>query len=291
MLRILFILLLTTVHYTVWATGQYTGHKVMLLNSYHDGYPWTHDITLSVQNTFAETGIELQVFHMDTKRHQLEAEKQAAALKAKAAIDAFAPDVLISADDDASKYVIAPFYKNTDLPVVFCGVNWDASNYGFTEKETQKSIVPNITGMIEQRPTNNIIKHLALYAKGKRIGSLGFDAISERKASRNAQETLGRSFDKVYLHTHYKDWKRSFLKLQNEVDMLFLHNPYGLIGWDGDDASQFIEQNLKIPVGTTLSAAMPYSVFGIVQLGSEQGEWAANAALRILDGDSPIDIP
>jgi ABC-type uncharacterized transport system substrate-binding protein len=291
MLRVLFILLLAMLHCSVWATEKHAGHKVMLLNSYHDGYPWTHDITQSVQDTLMETGIELQIFYMDTKHHRSEDEKQAVALEAKAAIDTFQPDVLISADDDAVKYVIAPFYKNVELPVVFCGVNWDASSYGLTEKNTQKSIVPNITGMIEVSPTNYLIKHLKLYAKGDRIGSLSFDGVSERKASCHAEKTLGCPFDKVYLHTNYEDWKQSFLKLQNEVDMLFLHNSYGLAGWNIDDATQFVEQNLKIPSATTLTAMMPFSVFGIVQLGSEQGEWAATTALRILNGESPSDIP
>ncbi|WP_353570198.1 ABC transporter substrate binding protein [Candidatus Albibeggiatoa sp. nov. BB20] len=291
MLSKFFILLLAMLHCPAWAAEQYAGHKVMLLNSYHDGYPWTHDISQGVQDVFAGTGVELQIFYMDTKRHRLEHEKQAAGLKAKAAIDAFAPDVLISADDDASKYVIMPFYKNTELPVVFCGVNLDASAYGFTEKATQKSIVPNITGMIEVHPTNYLIKHLKHYAKGDRIGSLSFDAISERKAMNHAEKTWGRPFDKVYAHTDYESWKQSYLKLQDEVDMLFLYNPYGLTGFDAEDATQFIDEHIKIPIGTTLPARMPFSVFGIVQLGSEQGEWAANAALRILGGERPSDIP
>ncbi|MCV6637246.1 ABC transporter substrate binding protein [Candidatus Albibeggiatoa sp. nov. NOAA] len=290
MMKVL-ILLLAIVHCNVWATESYTDRKIMLLHSYHDGYPWTRDITKGVKDKLLGTGVELKIFYMDTKRRRLEQEKQAAAVKAKIAIDTFAPDVLISADDDASKYVIMPFYKNTDLPVIFCGVNMDASAYGFTEKETQRSIVPNITGMIEVHPTDYLIKHLQRYAKGNRIGSLSFDAISERKSVRHAEQTLGRPFDKVYRHTDYEDWKKSFLKLQHEVDMLFLYNPYGLKGFNLADATQFVDENISIPIGTTLPARMPFSVFGLVQLGSEQGKWATSTALRILDGESPADIP
>ena len=47
--------------------------------------------------------------------------------KAKAEIDAFKPDVVIAADDNASKYLIEPYFKDAALPFVFCGVNWDAS--------------------------------------------------------------------------------------------------------------------------------------------------------------------
>ncbi|MCV6637247.1 ABC transporter substrate binding protein [Candidatus Albibeggiatoa sp. nov. NOAA] len=291
MMRRFILLLAMLLHSTVWATEQYTDRKVMLLHSYHDGYPWTRDITKGVKEVFLGTGIKLKIFYMDTKRRRSEQEKQAAAVKAKAAIEAFKPDVLIAADDNAAKYIIMPFYKNTDLPVVFCGINSDASIYGFTDKNTKLSIVPNITGMLEKHPTNHTLKHLQLYARGNRIGSLGVDGISERVASRNVQNTFGRDFDKVYLHTHYQDWKKSFLKLQNEVDMLFMHNPYGLEGWDAEDAEQFIEQHIKIPSGSTLSAIMPFSVFGIVQKGFEQGEWAAKASLRILNGEKPIDIP
>jgi len=291
MTKVIFAFLLLILNDMVWADVPYTEHKILLLHSYHDGYPWTQDITQAIQDKLANKGVELKIFYMDTKRHRLEPEKQAIAQEAKTTIDAFNPDVLISADDNAAKYVIMPFYKNTSLPVIFCGINSDASIYGFTDKNTGLSIAPNITGMIEVRPTNHILKHLQLYAQGQKIGSLGIDAVSERIASRHVQDTFGRPFDKVYLHTHYEDWKKSFLKLQNEVDMLFLHNPYGLQDWDAEDAKSFIEQNLKVPSGTTLSSLMPFTVFGIVQKGSEQGRWAAEAALRILDGESPMDIP
>ena len=36
---------------------------------------------------------------------------------------------------------------------------------------------------------------------------------------------------------------------------------------------------------------MPYSAFGYTKVASEQGEWAANAAIKILDGISPGEIP
>ena len=243
------------------------------------------------QEKLADTGIQLQIFYMDTKRRRLESEKQESAQRAKHIIDEFQPDVLIAADDDASKYVIEPFYKNTDLPVVFCGVNWDASSYGFTKKETEINITPNITGMIEQHIVAPLVKQLERYAAGKRIGYLSFDGISERKSFYYYQKMIGRAFDKYYFHTEYENWKQSFLKLQDEVDMLVLYNPHGSTGWNEQDAIQFVEQNIKIPIGTTLYARMPFSVFGIVQLATEQAEWAVAAALRILDGEKPSDIP
>jgi hypothetical protein len=81
-----------------------------------------------------ESGIELKVFRMDTKRNADEAFKKDAALKAKAEIEAFKPDVVIASDDNASKFLIEPYYKNASLPFVFCGVNWDEKCTGFPVK-------------------------------------------------------------------------------------------------------------------------------------------------------------
>ncbi|RLW65124.1 MAG: hypothetical protein B6D70_04800 [gamma proteobacterium symbiont of Stewartia floridana] len=36
---------------------------------------------------------------------------------------------------------------------------------------------------------------------------------------------------------------------------------------------------------------MPYSVLGFTKIPEEHGEWAAKAALAILDGVAPTDIP
>jgi hypothetical protein len=63
---------------------------------------------------------------------------------------------------NASKYLIVPHYKGTDLPFVFCGVNWETSTYGFPCK--------NVTGMIEVNQVKDINSNLRRYAKGDRIG-------------------------------------------------------------------------------------------------------------------------
>ena len=69
------------------------------------------------------------IFRMDTKRNTDEEFKKTAALKAKAEIEASKPDVVIAADDNASKYLIQPYFKDASLPFVFCGVNWDEKGF------------------------------------------------------------------------------------------------------------------------------------------------------------------
>ena len=66
---------------------------------------------------------------MDTKRRSSTEDKKNSAVAAKAVIESWKPDVVITADDNAVKYLIQPYYKDKALPFVFCGLNWTASEY------------------------------------------------------------------------------------------------------------------------------------------------------------------
>jgi hypothetical protein len=57
------------------------------------------------------------------------------------------------------------------------------------------------------------------------------------------------------------------------------------------EARQFMLQNTKIPAGSVEEWIAPFSLICQAKLGNEQGQWAATAALRVLGGASPRDIP
>lgn len=114
--------------------------KVLLVNSYHKGYFWTDGITDAILESFgaivdthgavdnSKSKVILNITYMDTKRNSSEEYKKKTAISVKERIDSWQPDLVITTDDNAAKYLIVPYFKNTDLPFVFCGVNWDASN-------------------------------------------------------------------------------------------------------------------------------------------------------------------
>ena len=122
----------------------YEGKKVLFIDSYHQGYAWSDGVTKGVQIKMKDTGVQLKVLRMDTKRNSSDDFKKEAAKKAVSVIKEFEPDVVIAADDNASKFLIKPYYKDAELPFVFCGVNWDAKVYGYPYK--------NVTGMVEVAP-------------------------------------------------------------------------------------------------------------------------------------------
>ncbi|MFO7603861.1 MAG: hypothetical protein R6X06_08600, partial [Gammaproteobacteria bacterium] len=104
--------------------------KCMLVMSYHQGYAWNDGVQQGVERVLADK-CALQIFYMDTKRHKHPEHARAMALQAKQFIDRYQPDVLIAADDAASRYLVKAYYQDADLPVVFCAVNWDVSEYGY----------------------------------------------------------------------------------------------------------------------------------------------------------------
>ncbi len=257
--------------------------RVMFIDSYHSGYAWSAGVVAGARSILETSGVEFKVFSMDTKRHQDEAFIKASALKAKAAIEQFNPDVIIACDDNASKYLIEPFYKNHSIPVVFCGINWDASAYGYPYK--------NATGMVEISMMAELVKELRRYAKGKSIGVLAGNVISDRKSVKNYEDKAKVKFDHKIFVSDIKQWKQAYIKLQNEVDILIIENSMSITGWKPGDIYPFILNNTRIPTGSVQINMRPYVLVGFLQVPEEQGIYTAKTALRILAGESPENIP
>ena len=260
----------------------YKGKKVLFVDSYHEGYAWSDGITEGIRKTLDGTGVELKIIRMDTKKNTDEAFKKEAARKVKAVIEKFKPDVVIAADDNASKFLVMPYFKNSDLPFVFCGVNWDAAGYGYPYK--------NATGMVEVTPIPQILEQLKPYAKGDRIGMIGPDIITAHKEADNYRKVFGYEITDYYAKD-FEDWKKGFMALQGKVDMLIIDSDGGLYKDQEDEMKAFVEANTKIPTGAAYDFMAPYALLTYGKVAQEQGVWSAKTALRILGGASPADIP
>jgi ABC-type uncharacterized transport system substrate-binding protein len=265
------------------ALGGRCGKKVLWVDSYHQGYEWSDGIENGIREVLNKTGIELRVFRMETKRNDSEEFGRNAGLKAKAVLDDFKPDVVIATDDNAQKYLVVPFLKDTAVPVVFSGVNWDASMYGYPCK--------NVTGMIEVDMVQEMVGHFKQYARGDRVGYISPDTETERKMS---EIWNNRFFDgkmKVYLVETFDDFKKEFLRAQEEMDMLFIANNAGIRDWEPMAAEKFLFRNTRVPTGTPLQFIDRFVVFTLGKYPEEQGEYAARVALRILEGAKASDFP
>ena len=129
--------------------------KVLFINSYFPGFPSSDEYLAGIRDAFNGRNIELRTFNMDTKRNP-----QVEFIEAKAAevideINAFKPDLIISSDDNAAKYVIQPHLRDGPIPVLFCGVNWTCWQYDLP--------TPFVTGILEVLPVREVIEELQKY--------------------------------------------------------------------------------------------------------------------------------
>ena len=259
------------------------GKKIVYVNSYHEGYAWSDAIETGLHKVLDDTGVELTIIRMDTKNNPDTAFGETAGTKAWSEIQALNPDVVITSDDNAQKYLVVPFMKDSNIPVVFNGVNWDASAYGFP--------TANITGMIEVELPDQLIELLKTNAKGDRLGYITIDTETERKVVEiYNQRFFGGKLTPYWVKTQ-DEFKEAFLTAQQEVDILFIGNNAGSDKWDEEAMKQFVLKNTTIPTGSINDWMAPYSLLTLAKSGQEQGEWSAQTALSILGGTPPSDIP
>lgn len=213
------------------------------------------------------------------------AQKEQAALTVKTLIESWKPDVVIASDDNASKYLIVPYFKDSDLPFVFCGVNWDASKYGFPTQ--------NVTGMIEVQLVDQLIAYLAPYAKGERIGSLRAETMTNRIEAEHFEMQTGKKIH-TYFVDNIADWKARFVQLQDEVDMILMGDLNSIKTWNGAskiEVVRFMVEHTKVPTGRWDAHYKNDALITVSTVPREQGEYAGRVALAILDGTPPQDIP
>jgi ABC-type uncharacterized transport system substrate-binding protein len=230
-----------------------------------------------------EIRCELRQFNMDTKRRKTLEYKLRISAQARALVESWKPDVVIIADDNAAKYVIAPFFKDHAIPLVFSGVNWTAREYGFP--------YANVTGMVEIAPIQPVLSRVAeLVGSDKGAFYLGADTLTERKNIKRfvtGAKELGIKLDHGLVAT-LADWKQALLKAQNYSFVIMASNS-GINDWDHDVAMRITSEYSKQLSTTNHGWMMPYTMFGMTKIPEEQGEWSAQAALAIISGTSPAE--
>ncbi len=265
------------------AQGEFAGRRVLWVDSYHKGFEWSDGIERGIESGFRDTGVELRTMHLNTKRDQDESHMLAAGRQALALTEAFAPHVVIASDDNAQKYYVVPFLRGGNTPVVFCGVNWDASMYGYP--------TTNVTGMLEVNLVNELVAHLSRHAKGPRIGYLSGDVETEHKIMDVYNKRFFNGTLQPFLAKDFEAFARLARRASSEVDMLVVGNYGGIEGFDPDAAEALMAAEVKVPTGCFDSYMSRYVIYTLSKTPEEQGQWSAETALRILSGTRPADIP
>ncbi len=255
---------------------QETTDTIFYLNSYHIGYPSSDAIEKAIRLELIDKRVHLETFYLDSKIRKgvLLRERVTKALEA---IQKTNPDVIIVSDDNAVEKVVVPHLKGGDTPVVFCGVNWTAEPYGLPDT--------NITGMLEVLPIMPVIDTMLRYFPyARRVAILNESSVSANKD----EARLVNFFRKANLKTRsyqakdFEEWKMQYAAAKQWADLIYFPTNGAIAGWDEAEALQYIEQVGYKPIFTCDDFMMPFAVIGITKVAAEQGEWAAQQALKIL---------
>ncbi len=108
--------------------------------SYEQENPWCMEIKEGIDSALADTS-EITYFYMNTKINMEDSEQKAK--EAYALFQKIKPDGIITADDNAQWMFVLPYLKNkVKTPVMFCGVNAEAEQYGYPAS--------NVSGILER---------------------------------------------------------------------------------------------------------------------------------------------
>ena len=251
--------------------------KCLFVSSYHPGYAWSDGVERGLRSIL-EGKCEIRQFNMDTKRNKHPEYMKKTGLEAKQLIDSWKPDIVITADDNAAKYVIQAHYRDHEVPFVFCGVNWTADEYGFPYS--------NVTGMVEVAPIYPLIEKVKdLIPGAKRAIYLGADTVTEKKNLARFEKALGKydiHLDSALADTMH-DWLNSYTRAQ-QYDFVIVGSNSGIYNWNRERVINIIRTRSKKLTVTNHDWMMPYTMLGFTKIPEEQGEWAAQAALSILAG-------
>jgi len=266
------------------ASDSSTDKKCLYVSSYHEGEEWSDGIEASIRASL-DGHCTFRKFDMNTKRvTSLEAIFKVTNQIIKT-IEEWQPDVVITSDDNAAKLLIVPHYRGDKIPFVFSGVNWTVDEYGFPYK--------NVTGIVEVAPIRTMLREAATISNvGRKAVFLGPDVLSEKKNFERIKlvaEEFQIQIEPLY-YSSFSQWIKAIKKI-NEYDFAIMGSNAGIDDWDTEVARQTALEFISKPTFTTAKWMMPYTTFGFTNLPAEQGEWAADAAIRILNGTSPQEIP
>lgn len=259
--------------------------RCLFVSSYHAGYVWNDDIERALGDTLGDA-CEIKKFYMDGKRDGSPDFARQKAIEARALIDSWKPDVVIAADDNASKYLVMPHLKDAAVPVVFCGINWTAEPYGYP--------YANATGMIEIGPIDPLVGQvLAMVPEARQGIFLSADELTQTKEVDLSQKAYGRHGVTIRHMPvpSMSEWEKGYVAAQEQADFVILGNNSGINDWDDERARKWVLTTAKKFTVSYLDWMAPYAMLTMAKIAYEQGEWAGKTALLILQGAKPTDIP
>ena len=288
--------------------------KVVVVDSYHPEYIWSEKThrgmvdalykhgyfdnknqidALLTNDSVATSKIHLQQFWMDTKRKNTKKEINTTLSVILDKIDAFSPDLIFLGDDNAAN-LIGNEYIDSDIPVVFWGVNGTPVKYGLIENREKPG--HNVTGVYQ---AGYLLESINFFKKivplAKTIAVIADDSKTGRSylrsiANLEQKQQLPLKIVETFRTNNLEEWKATLLRLQKTTDAFFIFNHNTLKDKSGRpvkqmDVGRWYLNNINIPEVTHPGYHVEEGFLCTADdSGYKQGYEAVQIMVRILKG-------
>lgn len=270
-------------------------HNILILHSYHQGYPWNDDIQRGILDNLPLDQQHYSVYleYLDTLRHPSpqHLDLMAKILREKYQKNRVKLDLILASDDNALSFLHNRAELFADIPLVFCGINdYEKKNFprlkNFTGVNESISVEETVSAALKMRPR---AKKLAVISDTTPTGERNL-RIFEQAASQFAER-----ISIIYLsRLEPEELSQKISALSREDILLYLSyltTPSGKT-LSVSESIDFIKQSSPAPVFGFWDFLLPHGIAGGKMVhGYSQGEAAAKLALRILSGTSVASMP
>jgi ABC-type uncharacterized transport system substrate-binding protein len=271
--------------------------KILWINSYEEDFAWSQSEISGFKEVFDEENIdyELREYHMNTKSDPSEENKIYSSKEAMSLISSWEPDLIYATDDNAQKYV-GVNYINSNLPIIFSGVNAKPVDYGYNNAK-------NIAGVIERESVKESFEFFReFYPHAKKVGVIVDDSVTGEAILNYVRtfedDLIEYEFIEWYIADTFEDYKSKIHEYNKKADVVFSLAIDTLEDEDGQytplaDVAKWNSENNNIPEITLWEDNIIAGFFlGVPIIPYLQGFEAGKLAKQILiDGDSPNSFP
>ena len=268
--------------------------NVLYLNSYHNGYQWSDSIFDGVRDTFRQSGknIYLQIEYMDSKRFYGEKINEILFNYYKFKFRSTHFDLIVTSDNNAYDFVSRhAFELFPGVPIVFCGINDVEAG-----KVPMRSLM---TGVLEEFDVRSNINMALKFHPGKRrlvvIGDKSLTGVAIANQVKAQLHLLPREIEVEFLDDFSLDELISKVRFAAGDSIFFFIPFYKDVGeavYSAQDLLRIVWERTGVPLYGAWEFLLGHGLVGGKLIsGYAHGQAAARMGLRILDGESPADIP
>ncbi|UCC22649.1 MAG: PAS domain S-box protein [Planctomycetota bacterium] len=271
--------------------------RVFILNSYHRGYEWSDRIMETIHSEFHKSGLNVELYfeYMDSHRYTKEQTYAFTLQLLGAKYQDVRFDVIVCSDDMALYFL----RQHRDslfpgVPVVFCGVQgvWNIK------------LVPKdklITGVFERYDYESTVEiALKLHPSARQIALISENRLADFDKRTGFIGDVRKLDERIkIIDLSLRDFTMAELleKVQQLTDdsvVLYdsaVRDSEGKI-YTHEYSLTMIRKHCAVPIYITGFSKLGLgAVGGMLTDGTHQGKLAAGMAIRILNGESPDNIP